>query len=446
MVMPSDVPMIPTDFARAVHRSLLLYCGIDGARAFWERYPLTVRGIQLDPIALVAFLEDNANRCPMSWYSELMNGLGPFLHAREIDIAVFARSLLVHANRGSFVSAKSILSLASPFLSLLFRMGDPHRLFVHMGRFTSRTFLPELIFEELAWYAPASTDRRAILAVGFAALWQGLVPPWDAPHFTALLLREMPRSLGVAPYAAVETLADARPLASIVDPMRVEQSGDLWLLEGKPVGRTISFDAFCDRLGVSTRRLGTPSREVVVLERACSAPGVGMLRVGSCYGAPLYLFELRWRLERQGVHSALRHIVDEALHGHEAADDMRARALQRAYARSELPVRRAIYVASDTTFYFDDLCVARGVPALILRNCLREHLAKGRTEFAFREFKRQRELVSHPKSTGFEVRLRRLRERLDAVGAPVRIRSTGRGRFALDVYAQVEFEERDDVA
>lgn len=442
--MVAELPMVPNDFARAVHHSLLRFTGVDGARAFWGLHPLVLDGVALDPLALVRFLENDQNRSPMSWYAELMNGLGPFLRRRELDVEAFAQSLLVHANRGSFVSARSLLLLAGPFLSLLYRVADPHRLFVRMSYLTSRTFLPELIFEELAWKGPGLKERRAVLAVGFAALWDGRIPAWDAPSFTAPLLREMPRSVGVEPYTSVETIADARTLESLVSPSRLSYRDDVCLVDAQPAGRRLSFDAYCASLAVSTRHLGTPDRQVVVLERACHPDGGGPpLRSGCGYGAPLFLFELHWRFEPKGIHSALHHIIHEALRGADSTEGPDLQALRRSYfGRAARPVK-AVYLAVDQSIYLDDLYVARGVPAIILRNCLRAHTCSGRTEFAYREFKRDRELVSHPKNTGFEVRLRRLRERLDAAGAPVRIHTVGRGRFDLDLHAPLILEEHD---
>jgi hypothetical protein len=158
------------------------------------------------------------------------------------------------------------------------------------------------------------------------------------------------------------------------------------------------------------------------------------------------LFEAQWQLDRPRIHAAFQHLIHESVHGVLPPDEARARdLLQEFIADPRLPVRCS-YNAREQSMYIDGECIVRGVPAVILRNCLREYCRSGRQHFTFREFKRDPQLISHPKNTGFEVRLRRLRERLEVSHSPIQIQTQGRGQFALRVHRVLVLDELSETA
>jgi hypothetical protein len=440
--------MVPNDFPRAVHRSLLLSCGIAETRRFWQQNPLQLDGRLLDPVALALHLADEDARSPMSWIARIMSVLELFLIEHDVPVDAFCNSLLVHANRGSLISSKVMLGLASPFMALLFRMGDPHRLCIRLCTLASGQRLPELIFGELGWRSEENNQRSAILVLGFRGLWERSIAAWDPSVFSAPLLRRMPVSLGLKPYDTLEPRADARTLEQIVDPARVEIGDGLCRIDRSPIGHLTTWNEHCQALGVSTEAYLTPNPQVVVIDHdwICPIRRRAVLVAGCAYAAPLYLFEARWQLDRERIHAVFQHLIHESVHGIQPPDEARARDLQQEFiADPRLPVRCS-FNAREQSMYIDDECIVRGVPAIILRNCLREYCQSGRYQFSFREFKRDPQLISHPKNTGFEVRLRRLRERLEIHHCPIQIQTLGRGQFALRVHRVLVLDELSETA
>jgi hypothetical protein len=153
------------------------------------------------------------------------------------------------------------------------------------------------------------------------------------------------------------------------------------------------------------------------------------------------MFEVRWRPERERMSTVFDHFITEALAGGEASARDSAHTLVREFVSATDVAIRCNYRVDEAALYVNGRLICKGVPAAILRNCLRATCATGRTKFTFREFKRERELVSHPKNTGFEVRLRRLRETLDAAQCGLRIEPTARGCFALRTQGHVTLHE-----
>jgi hypothetical protein len=162
-----------------------------------------------------------------------------------------------------------------------------------------------------------------------------------------------------------------------------------------------------------------------------------VLRGDCAYGAPLYIFAFHWRLVRNRSQDFLKHIVEEALKAEaDEEEDLALRLAQEFLGGQEAPVC-CTYAIGEDCIYVDGRPVCRGVPARILRDCIDAYATTGRSHFTYREFKSDRRFISHPKNTGFEVRLNRLRVALEATPCGIRIESTGRGRFALRTRSQV---------
>lgn len=108
-------------------------------------------------------------------------------------------------------------------------------------------------------------------------------------------------------------------------------------------------------------------------------------------------------------------------------------------ASSEASVVLRHYAVDGSTF-LDDAYMIKGVAGRLLWKLVADHAATGRTSFTNREAKLDPTLELPPYRDNFESRLILLKRRLDEQDAPIRIHATGRGRFDLEITAQVALE------
>ena len=98
------------------------------------------------------------------------------------------------------------------------------------------------------------------------------------------------------------------------------------------------------------------------------------------------------------------------------------------------------HYAVDGSTFLGEQYVIKGVAGRLLWKVVSEQVTTGRSSFTNREAKLDKQLELPEYRDNFESRLILLKRRLEEHGAPIRIHSTGRGRFDVEVATQVTLD------
>jgi hypothetical protein len=120
-----------------------------------------------------------------------------------------------------------------------------------------------------------------------------------------------------------------------------------------------------------------------------------------------------------------------------------SRATRPAHAGATASTTRIRYFPVDGSTFIDGDYLIKGVAGRILWSLLGQYESEGRVEFTNREVRLDRSLELPEYRDNFENRLILLKRRLAERAAPIRIGKTGRGRFRLDVMANLRLESSD---
>lgn len=104
----------------------------------------------------------------------------------------------------------------------------------------------------------------------------------------------------------------------------------------------------------------------------------------------------------------------------------------RAAPKSDL-VWRFRFVEDDDLIFVNDQYLIKNIPARILLYLLKTYQKTGRTEFSNMELRSEKSLMLPEGKDNLEARLILLRKRLEEQPSGVRLMSTGRGKFAIEV-------------
>jgi len=239
----------------------------------------------------------------------------------------------------------------------------------------------------------------------------------------------------------VQVIADVRRPEQVLPAEELESREQGLHFQGRWLGRRLSFSEWCRERGLPLRDPFQAANECWVVddEPPVEEHGSSLVR-GCCYGAPVYIVEVKYAPLSSGPRNPLEGLVESMVRSdpdmREKLDGLHEKFVEGLTHRSEI-----VYYKEDDSISVNGEHFIRNVPAKIFRKVVRAYMMEGRTEFENREFKRDPEITLDISNPNFEGRLNRLMAKLSEDQPELQIVRRRRGGFQFTPKCAIEYRE-----
>lgn len=436
--------LVRHDYKRAVYRAFLAEFPPDAIRKYFEKVPLLIDGKEVSGKPLFELLWKKKAHVPVTWEVASDHYLEEFLVSQGLDPREMMPKILRVSGGSTPIPGKVILSWFYPKVEALFNKLDTRDMCFGLITLVTENWLPGRIHRRIRRMEKGEWVHNTLIFIEDDTHRTYL--DWDYEFIAGPQVMEAPAKLGLPPFERFGMLADTRPPERVI--WEAEDTptwtGNRLSIRGEVVGEATTFSAYCKYQGIDVERFNPPETEVVVMSRDyfCPRRKRVVLHQGCAYGAPFFISWTEHRklaALKEGVLTTLISDIDREEREDEA-DILEARHM----ALIDTLGRSATFVfhPADESMSLNGRHFVKGIPAKILRSVLQAHLQDGRTEFEYRDFKRDFEISLGQKNSNFEVRFYRLMEKLaEQDDACLTLEKTGRGCFSLQVRGSVKLQD-----
>jgi hypothetical protein len=430
--------------ASALYVATMDVLDVSAIREFWLAHPLERGGRLLSEVELYRALwriegTISAHYCQWIW-----NDIEPFLYRHGMRGEGLIRDEILRMNQSLMFKASHVLGWIKETLPNLYRDSNPMLTVVDILGSWSEGAFPGSWCETLRHRRHGGWDEAVsawIPSPDFSFRFFYPVELHSTPFHKAI-----PRYFGMPPYDQARPIADCRPLSAILWNESVEIQAEVCVVDGRRVGDVIAFSEWLRQEELDLKRARIPDWPVIRIDRdyVCPKRERVVLLEGCVYDAPLYLASFRFRsdVSLQAFSNAgayLDKITNELLQSDEAAWAPFVAIHEQLIASAEEKLSFEFLRGADA-LRLNGKTLFTGVPARLLFKILVAH-TRGQKTFDYRSFKLDPELFRDPKRTGFEVRFRRLLERLARDAPALKLQRTREGQFEVSASCPILLSE-----
>jgi hypothetical protein len=270
----------------------------------------------------------------------------------------------------------------------------------------------------------------------------GQLPFFDIELWAGMVTQLSPIILDMPAFEELSMVCDPRPVTELLSWTREHCPETPPLPEKAQPIQTVPFEEFCrrNRLDLSGYKIPDVMVETVGADIPCPLQKRLLVSRQCAYGAPVGMYRLRYSKNRNKPHDFLATVFREALD----ESNQIAQPLERLHAQLlETTEFKALfaYNARHESLSVNGEHLVKFVPAKMLRKILKAYTMSGQTEFTYRDFSYDTEVVSHHKGSNIDVRFTRLCKLLDAKFPYLALKKTGRGKIILKISCRIEYRE-----
>lgn len=428
------------DFWRSSYATMLSDWRAQDIQDFFADKPLTVGGKVYFGADLLNLFWSTNGTISTIWNYSSVNALEPFMIERGYDPFLFMRKMLHRNNRATYMPGKVILGWFYPLMDRIFNRYDPREMAFNLIAVFTEAYLPHHLHRRIKKVVSEGWTDSYLMYASDKSFRTTFDLNFD--HIAGEQIKAAPRIINLPEFEDITYVCDCRRPEDVLWAGAFERREEGLFQDGRLIARYDRFQAFADRLDFDLKSYRIPDRDILVAEEdiACSRRGRTVFYRGCAYQAPAYVSRVRHRKipgkERKLIHHLVLDTLDEgALFGPELE------ARHRALVASLEKRLKFTYRPGEESMDLDGVHLIKGIPAKILRHILLA-FRQGKTEFEYREFKRDFEISLGQKNANFEVRFYRLVEKLAEKCPAFRIEKVERGRFVVRAACPVEVADQ----
>ncbi len=384
------------------------------------------------------------SKLPLWWDYSSDNELERFLIEKGLEPLPFFRKCLNRNNGSTYLPGRIILNWIFPLISSLFQKTDPVDLAVKFLPVIISEYMPGVIYRRVRKEFCGSESRSYMIYINDPGFSEYL--DWNYDFIGLEQLLRGGAMFGLPQFSGVSMLADTRDPISIIwrpDDKIQKKDGSLYL-NGERIGILKSSKEYFSEQKLNLEEFNVPEEFGWFIERdyTCPIRNRVVLHKGCLYQSPLFSCVLTHPSNISfSLPELIRHLVKDGIveDGVEEKELLlkHNRLLKSFEAKADF-----VYFSSNETVTLNGEFLVKGIPAKILRQLLVEYLDSGKTEFEYRDFKRNLDITLGQKNSNFEVRFYRLAQKFEEKFPSICLEKSTRGRFLLRCDCEIGFSEK----
>ena len=447
----TDSIAIKNDYVKFLYASMLLEFSESEVRQFWDKHSYPYAGDPPDLSVLYGWLWQEDAFSSLDYMIRVADSLETFLLSRGLSTPVFIRNATSKLNKGLLIPAKTMFKWSSPFLELFFSTDDLRYLILQLVPYYTSILIPG-IHHGLIQHTSDEKTGKAVATIMLSQALEYLqnrsegditpLPPFDCELWAAVFIQTMPLCMRLKPYEKLFILADLRPVHSIVP--NADYLNGSHFIDGKKYGIEKKFNEICQekKLADDLTGMNIPNLTVteIIDDYFCPERKRIVLHKGCVYGAPVCLYRFEYLKATKKPKEFLSEIIDESVEKTNSSW-LRVKARHDLLLKNIEPEIHCTYHIRDESISVNGKHLMKSVPAKILRYIITQYLNAGKTEFEYREFINNSEIILNTLSPNMAVRINRLSQVLETNFPFVKIIRTERGKFTVTVSCMLSYSE-----
>ncbi len=378
-------------------------------------------------------VSSNSQIIRLSYLITIFERIESYCVKQQIPITTFLKKMIkVKAEAFCMSQAPDVLHFIEPLFHEVYKEPNPYLFAFKVIGVIHQKQLPGSSFKLVGHTIDGQIGRGTMQLLYDRENLQGYA--YDTSLWKSFILKASPSFINLPHFNSVRTSADCRTIDTILAAVEHSFEGDLLMVEGKAVGRRMSFEQFKDTNPLYKDAFSPDGWEGVFIEEEFySEKQLRMLLEKGCfYDAPVGLMDIEYTVQRETTQRLLTNItktIKDLAYGVENEQYLHFLDLHKQLINSLSDKLEITYYHESKRVVINGDYFSKSLPATLLYFLCREFTERNKTTFQYSDIITDPLFYIDNKKPNLTVRIKRLSQKLAKEFPQLRITTTGRGEF-----------------